>query len=176
MSRRAAYRYAKATIELAQEQNKLEAVYRDMELIHQTIDQNKELNAVLISPVVKLSTKLDIVVDVFKQTDQLVQELFKTLATNNRIDILILVAVEFISKYKDLHNIQEATVVTATALTPEVEAKVQETIKNVTGYSAKIKNEIDESILGGFILKLKDLQFDASAQGNLNALKREFLN
>lgn len=176
MSRRAAYRYAKATIELAQEQNKLDAIYKDMESIYNAIDQNKELKAVLRSPVVKLSTKLDVVVDVFKEADALVQELFKTLAANNRIDILMLVADEFISKYKDIHNIQEATVVTAASLTSEVEAKVQETIKSVTGYSAKIDNQIDESILGGFILKVKDLQFDASAQGNLNALKREFLN
>lgn len=176
MSRRAAYRYAKAVIELAQEQNKLDAIYKDMELIHNTIDENKELKSVLNSPVIKLSTKLDIVVDVFKQADALVQELFKTLAVNNRIDVLMLVADEFISKYKDIHNIQEATVITAIPLTQEVEARVQETIKSVTGYSAKIDNQIDESILGGFILKLKDLQFDASAQGNLNALKREFLN
>lgn len=176
MSRRAAHRYAKAVVELSQEQNKLDVVYENMDLIFRTLESNKELRTVLKSPVVKLSTKLDIVSDVFKDVDALLQDLFKTLAENNRIDVLMLVADEFISLYKKLKHIQEATVITAASLTPELEEKVQSTIKSLTGYHAKITNQIDKSIIGGFILKIDDLQYDASAQGNLNALKREIKN
>ncbi|MDN6279880.1 MAG: ATP synthase F1 subunit delta [Psychroflexus sp.] len=176
MSRRAAHRYAKAIIELAQEHDNLDAIYEDMDLVYNTIARNHELKAMLRSPVIKLSTKLAVVADVFKQTNALVQDLFKILTDNNRIDILMLVADEYMDAYKDIKHIQEAEVITAVPLTPEVEAKVNDKIKAVTGYTATIDNLIDASILGGFIFKVKDLQYNASARGNLNALKREFLN
>lgn len=176
MSRRAAHRYAKAVIELSKENDKLDAIYEDMDVVYTTIAHNNELKAMLRSPVIKLSTKLAVVADVFKQTDALVQELFKILTDNNRIDILMLVADEYMDVYKDIKHIQEAKVITAVPLTAEVEAKVNDKIKDVTGYFATIDNLIDESILGGFIFKVKDLQYNASARGNLNALKREFLN
>ena len=49
-----------------------------------------------------------------------------------------------------------------------------EKVKNITGNKVTIKNNIDESIVGGFILRVGDLQFDASVANKLNSLKREF--
>ncbi|MBQ0740510.1 ATP synthase F1 subunit delta, partial [Aquimarina celericrescens] len=89
------------------------------------------------------------------------------LADNNRIEILNHVAQEYINLYNSIHHIQSATVVTAVEMTKDLEEKVQEKIKEITGYTANLTNRVDESILGGFILRLKDLQFDASVSGGL---------
>jgi len=51
--------------------------------------------------------------------------------------------------------------------------KVQSKIKDITGYTANLTNQVDESILGGFILRLKDLQFDGSVSSSLNRFKRQ---
>ena len=37
-----------------------------------------------------------------------------------------------------------------------------------------VENSIDESILGGFILRIGDVQYNASVANQLNKLKREF--
>jgi F-type H+-transporting ATPase subunit delta len=49
-------------------------------------------------------------------------------------------------------------------------------VKELTGTGAKIKNVINKDIIGGFILRVGDLQYDASVSRNLNRLKRELTN
>ncbi|MGB2087081.1 MAG: ATP synthase F1 subunit delta [Psychroflexus salarius] len=176
MSRRAAKRYAKALVELSQENNNLDTIYKQMQQIFTTTTQNKELKAVLHSPVVSLSDKLAVVKEVFSFADKIVLDIFKVLCDNKRISLLSLVADEFIVHYKQLNNLQDAQVTTAVTMTKAVEEKVQAKIKAVTGNTATITNIIDQSLLGGFILRVNDLQFDASVQGNLNTLKRKLLN
>jgi len=39
-----------------------------------------------------------------------------------------------------------------------------------------IENTIDPSIIGGFILRIGDMQFNASVANRLQELKREFSN
>jgi F-type H+-transporting ATPase subunit delta len=60
-------------------------------------------------------------------------------------------------------------------MTKDIEEKVQNKIKEITGYTANLTNQVDESILGGFVLRLKDLQFDASVSTSLNRFKRQLL-
>ena len=69
-----------------------------------------------------------------------------------------------------------ALVTTAEALTPAIEAKLLAKVKSLTGSEVTIKNKIDESILGGFILRIGDQQYDASIQGKLNTLRTRFKN
>ena len=60
-------------------------------------------------------------------------------------------------------------------MTPEIEAKVLSKVKQMTGSeNVTINNTIDESIIGGFILRVGDLQYNASIANQLGNLKREF--
>ena len=61
-------------------------------------------------------------------------------------------------------------------LTAKIKAKVLEKIVALTGKKANLENVINESILGGFILRVGDVQYDASISNYLNELKKEFDN
>ncbi|GAA0753692.1 ATP synthase F1 subunit delta [Psychroflexus lacisalsi] len=175
MGSKAGRRYAKAIIELAQE-NKLDnKVLDNFKSMHSTISENKELRLMLSSPLIEVDKKQSVLLEIFKDAESLVKKLIKTLADNNRIEILNHVAQEYINLYNSIHHIQSATVVTAVEMTKDLEEKVQEKIKEITGYTANLTNRVDESILGGFILRLKDLQFDASVSGGLKRFKRQLL-
>ena len=119
---RAAQRYAKAILDLAQEQQVAEVVNNDMETISQTITASDELQDVLASPVVKAELKKNALREIFKDAHTI---------TLGAFDIL-------------LEN------------------------------SATIKNIIDPAIIGGFILRIGDLQYNASVARSLKDLKREF--
>lgn len=173
---RAAQRYAKAILGLAKDKNAAEAVKNDMQDISKTIAGSKELQHMLTSPVVKLSTKREALLKIFKSTHDITQGAFGILLDNGRIDILDVVAKQYIHLYRYNNKIQEAVVTTVVPLTDELEAKIQAKVKELTGHSATVKNIIDESILGGFVLRVGDLQYDASLSHNLNNLKREFKN
>lgn len=173
---RAAQRYAKAILELAKDQNASEAVYRDMETISKTITASNELQDVLASPVVKASLVKNALREIFKDAHGVTLGSFDILLENKRIAILKHVAQKYMSQYNELNNIQVATVTTAIPLDASLEEKIQAKIKEITGNSATIKNVVDPSIIGGFILRIGDLQYNASVARNFSNLKREFKN
>ncbi|MEP6261312.1 MAG: ATP synthase F1 subunit delta [Gillisia sp.] len=173
---RAAQRYAKAILDLAKDQNVSEVVNQDMESIFQTITASDELQDVLASPVVKADLKKNALREIFKDAHPLTFGAFDILLENNRIIILKAVAQKYNELYNELNNIQVATVTTAIPLDASLEAKIQDKIKELTGNSATIKNITDPAIIGGFILRIGDLQYNASVARSLKDLKREFSN
>ncbi|MGB1634512.1 MAG: F0F1 ATP synthase subunit delta, partial [Flavobacteriaceae bacterium] len=65
----------------------------------------------------------------------------------------------------------KATVTTAISLTPELEKQILKKAKELSGKEALLENKIDSSIIGGYILKIGDMQYDASLSNQLKALK-----
>tara|TARA_R110002049_G_scaffold307520_2_gene508244 strand:- start:516 stop:1052 length:537 start_codon:yes stop_codon:yes gene_type:complete len=171
---RAAIRYAKAALSLASDQKATDVVNDDMKLIASTIADNKDLNDALQSPVIPSSVKKSILLDVFKTSDKTTLSLIDLLITNNRIHILGDVALKYNQLFDQSKGIELATVTTAIPLTADLEKKVLAKAKDLTGKNVEVKNIVDESILGGFILRIGDVQYNASITNQLNKLKREF--
>jgi len=171
---RAALRYAKAVLSLATDQKAAEAVNNDMKLIVKTIADNKDLSVMLQNPVIRSSNKKSVLNTVFKNTNIITGNLVNTLITNKRIALLEDVASKYNQLYDTLKGTQIAKVTTAVPLTDDLKAKVLAKVKQLTGKEVEVINLIDESILGGFILRVGDVQYNASISNKLNKLKREF--
>jgi len=175
-SSRAAQRYAKALLDLAEEQKNQQTVNQEIRDIRQTLLNSQELRNVLKSPVVKPDSKVASLQAIFKDVSLTVKNLFQVLANNNRIADLNLVTTKFIELYDERNNIKVAIVTTVEPLTPEMEAKILSKVKSLTDSKVTLKNKIDKEILGGFVLRVGDQQYDASIKGKLNALKTRFKN
>jgi len=171
---RAAKRYAKAILDLAADNKATDAVEKDMRSVVATISESKELNEMLSSPVVKSGFKKNALKEIFKGSHAITEGLINILVDNKRVDLLGDVAEKFIILNEDLKGKGVAVVTTAVALTPELEKKVLAKVVELTGNKVTIENKIDESIVGGFILRVGDLQYDASISNKLSNLKREF--
>ncbi|MCL6293390.1 ATP synthase F1 subunit delta [Jejuia spongiicola] len=171
---RAAIRYAKAVLSLASDQNIAEVVNNDMKLIATTIADNKDLNNMLQSPVIKSSNKKDVLLEVFKDSNAMTTNMIDTLITNRRLALLNDVAVSYNRLYDELKGVQIAQVTTAIPLTDDLKVKVLAKAKELTGKDVEVKNIVDADILGGFILRVGDKQYNASIANKLNKLKREF--
>jgi F-type H+-transporting ATPase subunit delta len=171
---RAALRYAKAVLSLATDQKAADSVNNDMKLIAKTITESKDLGVMLQNPVVKSSVKKTVLNEVFKNTSPITGNLVNTLITNKRIALLEDVASKYNQLYDTLKGTQIAKVTTAVPLTDDLKAKVLAKVKELTGKEVEVINLIDENILGGFILRVGDIQYNASIANKLNKLKREF--
>ncbi|HMQ45226.1 MAG TPA: ATP synthase F1 subunit delta [Mariniflexile sp.] len=171
---RAAIRYAKAVLSLATDRGTAETVNNDMKLIVDTIAQNKNLSDTLQSPVIGATTKKTILLEVFKNTNKTTLSLLETLAANNRIAILGDVASKYSQLFDQSKGIQLATVTTAVPLTDALKQRVLAKAKELTGKDIEVQGIVDENIIGGFILRVGDIQYNASIANQLNKLKREF--
>ncbi|MFK7781169.1 ATP synthase F1 subunit delta [Psychroserpens sp.] len=171
---RAAIRYAKAVLSLATDQKSAEAVSSDMKSITTAIAQSEDLNQMLQSPVVRSSDKKAVLTSVFKNANVATTNLIDTLISNKRLVLLNDVAASYTQLYDQMRGTQVATVTTAIPLTADLKTKVLAKVKELTGKEAEVENIIDESILGGFILRVGDIQYNASIANKLDKLKREF--
>ena len=171
---RAAIRYAKAVLSVASNQNTAEIVNNDMALIANTIAENKDLSETLQSPVIPSSVKKSILLEVFNASNVVTLNLIDLLIRNNRICILEQVALKYSQLFDESQGIQLGTVTTAVALTAELEQQVLAKAIEITGKNVQVKNIIDESIIGGFILRVGDVQYNASVANQLSKLKKEF--
>jgi F-type H+-transporting ATPase subunit delta len=174
---RAALRYARAVLNLAKDTKEGAAVNKDMKLIAQTISDNNELDIVLRSPVIKSADKMKVLVAMFQsKINSITLGLFDLLKENKRISIIESIARQYTIIFDFYKNIQEAKVTTAVPITAAIEKQVLAKIVKLTGEKANLENEIDPNILGGFILRVGDIQYDASISNYLNELKKEFDN
>ncbi|WP_242083724.1 ATP synthase F1 subunit delta [Aestuariivivens sediminis] len=171
---RAAIRYAKAVLALATEQKKADVVNDDMKLIANTLSQSAELSDLLKNPVAKSETKKAALLAVFPKLNSISTGLFEVLISNKRMEILGNIAQKYSALYDQLMGKEIARVTTAFPMTSDLEIKVLAKIKELTNKAVALENIVDESILGGFILRIGDQQYDASVSNKLNKLKREF--
>ncbi len=169
-----AKRYAKAILDWAVDKNAADAVNADMGSITETIADSSELLAFLNNPTVKDADKKKALVAIFKNANTVTVKLIDLLIENRRIGLLGEVAKKYVELYelKNERNIAQLT--TAVALTKELEKELLVKIKKLTGRTVSIENCIDPDIIGGFVLRLGDLQYDTSIASNLKNIKREF--
>jgi len=171
---RAAIRYAKAVLSLANEQNSASKLNDDMKSIVNAVAESKDLSDMLQSPVIHSKVKKATLLEVFPNMNKLSVKLIDLLVENKRIGIIDEVAQKINMLFDESLGTQIAKVTTAFPLTKELEAKVLTKVKELTGNDAEVQNTVDESILGGFILRVGDIQYNASIANKLDKLKREF--
>jgi len=70
----------------------------------------------------------------------------------------------------------KATITSAVPLTKELEKTALEMAKKHSKRKINIENKIDPSLIGGFILKIGDMQLDASVANQLKSIKSKLTN
>jgi len=173
---RAASRYAKSLIELSQEKGQLDAVYADMELISNTIEESHELKLLLKSPIVKGDKKFNVLNKVFTgQTGEITSKFVTILTKKKREELLQLIANDFIAQYKTMKGLVVANVTTAVALNDETKANVLALIKKHVEGEVELVETINPDLIGGFVVRIGDKMIDASILKKINDLKKELL-
>ena len=170
-----AARYAKSLIDLALEQKALEEIKIDMELFVNTLRINTELQAVVKNPIIPLNKKNAIINAVFGgKIHRVTSSFLKIVIDKGRAEIIYGTAKEFLNQYNQYKNIVTAKVTSATPLTENAKTEIINKVKAITGGEVLLQTEVDDSLIGGFILTVGDKQFDTSLASGLAKLKKEF--
>jgi len=175
-STRAAIRYAKALLLESIEKNSLEETYSDMILIKKTFTDNIKLRHMTDSLVIKNSIKRSTLNLIFKDAGKLCLSLINVLFENNRMNLIDIIAEKYLKLYKDFKGIQSATVTSAVPINEEIEREILETISKLTNKKTTLIKNVDKSLIGGFVLRLGDIQYNASFKNKLKNIKQEFNN
>jgi len=173
---RAAIRYAKAILETAVSSGKASQVNDDMKSIVTTVGSNADLNEFLASPIIASDLKMNALTDVFSSVQSETKSLFRLLQENKRFELLVDIAFQFSAQFDEMNGVEVAKVTTAFPMDAALEAKVLAKVATISDKKITIENIVDPSIIGGFILRIGDKQYNASVANRLQELKREFSN
>lgn len=173
---RLASRYAKSLVDIAKDQNALDAILGDMETVNKVCTSSKEFTAMLRSPLIKGDKKSQIINAVFeKQNLQPITKSFINLLVNKgRESNLPEIATSFINQYKDIKSINTIYLTTAIPLDNDTQELITNKIKASVKGEVDLHTKVDADILGGFILEVKDKAFDASIRRDLNDIRKQF--
>lgn len=168
-------RYAKSLLVLVQEQGKADEAYNDMKLILQACKDSKEFSNVLKSPIINPDKKLAILKEVFgNNVSQITMAFLELLTKKGRESEIKDIAKAFVDLYKESQGIETATLYSAAKITDESRKKVLELVKEGTDKEVELIEQVDPSLIGGFILRVKDKQVDASISSQIREMRKDF--
>ena len=176
MQSRAAIRYAKAIYDIANEENSINEVYRDMKFINELDCGSLDFKNLLSNSQINYHDKKKLILSLINESNILTEKLMDLLIQNKRVKIIGDIASSFIQLYNKHNNIKEATIITASSINNELESEILSMINIKDVNSVNITNVVNPNIIGGFIVRLDGKEYNASIKQNLNNLKTELTN
>ncbi len=171
-STKAASRYAKALLEIAIDQKKVDSILGDMNFISQVSTESEDFQQLISSPVVKSDKKLAIFNTIFEQFEKESKDFIQLIVENRRENMLPAIASAFDSLVKEHRGIVPITIVSAVKLDDSTKESILAKVKSAVEGNLEVTEEIDESLIGGFLVKMGDLHMDATVSNQFNNLKQ----
>lgn len=169
--------YAEAVFQLAQDSNQLKEWFEILQTIA-LIASDADMRSLLGNTSVSKSQIADLVIDVATSgsKDALTEQgknLVKLLAENRRLNVMAEIFAQFETLKADAEKTIEAEVIAAIELSPAQQAEIAAKLKARLGREVSLKCSVDESLMGGAIIKAGDMVIDGSVSGQLNKLSVE---
>ena len=175
---RVAVRYSKSLISLAIENKKLEKVKADIDLLNSLCHEVKPFYNFIKNPIINNYKKLGIFKKLFEnKIDDLSYKFIEIITKKGREDILPEIGEEFIKEYRAYKNIEIVSISTPIELDNELKNEFISLTRKLIGEdkTVEIQEEVNEDLLGGFILRIGDKQIDDSVSSKLRDLKKKLI-
>jgi len=168
-----AKRYAKALVEIGQEQNALGKYGQDLTNVVDLMQDSRDFREVLISPVFTKDDKKRIAGEILQKidTDHMVMNFVYLLIDRKRIDQLPGIETAFREKVDEINGITRGEVTSAEPLVEGELAQVTDVLSAISGKQVLVTTSVDPSLIGGLVAKVGDMVFDGTIRTQLNQLK-----
>ncbi|MEJ6404758.1 F0F1 ATP synthase subunit delta [Yoonia sp. 2307UL14-13] len=168
-----AQRYATAMFDIAKEENAIKAIEADIAALETAINDSDDLRTLLNSPLYSREQQADAIGAIAKKMElsTTTGNVLGLLASKRRLFVLPQLMRVLQERLAEERGEVTAEVTTAKALTKAQSDKLAKTLKAQVGKSVTIKETVDESIIGGLIVKVGSKMIDTSIASKLNALQ-----
>ena len=168
--------YAQAVFETASEENKL-TEWSEMLALLESVVTDVQMKAVLSNPKMDAealsSFVLDVCGDALSETGR---NLVKVLADARRLSFIPDLNKLYEQLRAEAEGVIEVGVSSAYELTSEQQATISTAMAKRLGRKVAITSDIDESLIGGMVIRAGDSVIDASVKGRLKALATQMIN
>ena len=165
-------RYATALFDLAEQAKALNSIASDLAQLQSMIAESDDLSALVRSPVVTREDQakgMDAVAEAAGFSD-LTRKFIATVTHNRRLNQIVPICVGFRKLLAAHRGETSAEVISARPLTDEQMAALTAELNRATGRTVDVNAKVDESLLGGLVVKLGSRMIDSSLKTKLNTL------
>jgi len=165
--------YAEAVFEIAHEAKKL-AEWSEMLQYAAVIASDRDMLGIIGNANISREQVVNLFVDICgKKLSAEGQNLIKLLAENHRLMVLPEISLQFETLKAEAEKTIEAEVIAAYEVSAAQQKKIAENLKKRLGREVTLTCRVDNSLLGGAIIKAGDLVIDGSTQGQIQRLAIE---
>jgi F-type H+-transporting ATPase subunit delta len=168
--------YASSLLELANEQKQADAIRQELGNLRQIINENRSLAMFFVDPGVGVAERSALLDRIFGgKLSPLMHSFIGVVNQKGRLGVLPQIA----DAYDALHDAQlgrvDVDVTVASELTGQQLDEVRKRVSAAMKKDAIVHQQVDDGIIGGFIVRVQDKLIDASVKTQLAAMKQQLL-
>jgi len=169
-NRAVATRYARALLDVSQQDTDPQRVEREVSIFAELMASNANLGNSLINPCIPPDRKRALMTKVVARMGDVLP------VTRDRLSLLE----DILSAYREalmaLRGVVRAQVTTSSELPQARVEAITKTLEDATGKKVQVETGVDPAILGGMVTRIGSTIYDGSVAGHLGRLRRRFLS
>lgn len=174
---RVALRYSKALFQLSLEQGLIEDVRVDLEMIQEVCTTNPAFQQTLNNPLIEEKVKSKVLKELFENNvNQLTYKFLQLLSRKRRNGFLLEMIENYLQRVLDHQGILSCLLISSRPVDTDQIESIKNKIESLTEKSVIFTSLIDKSLIGGFIVKIKDTVIDLSINTQLERMRTQFLS
>lgn len=174
MFQKIARRYSNALYGDALARKKVDKISSDASVILDAVKNSKELSLFFRSRIIDKTKKEEIVKAIFSgKVDSLSLNFLLLLIERGREEFVKEILEDYQSLENEKKGVIKVEVTTAVELSKDEQQALREKIDEYTNLKSEPVYKVDNKIIGGFVVKVKDMILDASIKRQLELLKKK---
>lgn len=154
----------------------MEQVYGDAKMVTLMFSKMSQLRVVLENPVVSVAEKKRLILAAAgEDPSKTFSDFVDLVITNSRENQIRDILLKFIDLYRQEKNIRYGKLTTALEVDTKTEKKLTNLITDKVGGTLELEKVVEPALLGGFMLEVEGVRWDASLSGQLKRIKNEYI-
>ncbi|MBD3168975.1 MAG: F0F1 ATP synthase subunit delta [candidate division Zixibacteria bacterium] len=171
-----AKRYAAALFTAAKSKDMVDKVSEELNLLRSIITTDRALINFLDAPQIKDEDKLSLVDAIFKENfSELVYSFVRVTVDKRRSTHMIAIIDQFANLFEEEKGVLRVNVTTAVPLEGDLRDKIKSKLKEITGKEIILFPRVNEKIIGGMIINMKNHVIDGSVRHRLTNIRNQLI-
>ena len=167
-------RYAQALFEVGEETQTTSELYQELKQLVDILNENKDLYNFLKSPLIGREDKKNVMKNIFEnQLSKNMNNFLKIVIDKDRMSAIVNIQESYKNLLNDKNNILEGTAITAVALNEKEIKDLEKNLSTKYNKNVTLTNVVEETILGGVLVKLGNEEIDGTVRTRLSKMKKQ---
>ena len=165
--------YSEALFDAAREQRKIDVIREQLGEFVDALENHRELSTFFFSPSFSSREKKEGIDRVLLGADESFVNFLKVLIDNHRMPVIFRIRKQYEALWREENRLLPVEITSAIELDESVARSIAERVEQQTGRRVELTRRVDESILGGLVVRVSNMILDASIRNQLERLRRQ---